>query len=129
MTLPKKIFLQLLCSMLCITAFLQSTAQPCTGSWALQRPLTSQCVVGQWIGWQNSVNPVGCPANPIYSGTQVNTFTFSNAVSLFYIDFRGLDGPPGCPRIEIKINGVLYPLSIAANPMLAATRLKFAMYQ
>ena len=88
-------------------------AQPCSGSWALQRPLTSQCVVGQWIGWQNSGSPVGCPTNPIYSGTQVNTFTFSNAVSLFYIDFRGLDAPPGCPRIEIKINGIFYPLTAA----------------
>lgn len=88
-------------------------AQPCSGSWALQRPLTSQCVIGQWIGWQNSGSPAGCPASPNYSGTQVNTFTFSDAVSLFYIDFRGLDGPPSCPKIEIRINGIFYPLTAA----------------
>jgi hypothetical protein len=88
-------------------------AQPCSGSWALQRPATAQCVVGQWIGWQNSGNPAGCPTNPIYSGTQVNTFTFLDAVSLFYLDFKGFDGPPGCPRIEIKINGIFYLLTAA----------------
>ena len=113
MPLFKNIFFKLLCFIICLTKTVNVASQPCSGSWALQRPLTSQCVVGQWIGWQNSGSPVGCPTNPIYSGTQVNTFSFSAAVSLFYLDFTGLDGPPGCPRIEIKINGIFYPLTLA----------------
>ena len=89
-------------------------AQPCSGSWALQRPLTSLCVVGQWVGWQNpGGNPSGCPINPVYTGVQTNTFTFSNPVSTFSIDFRGFDASPGCARIEIKINDVFYPLTTA----------------
>ena len=113
MPLFKNIFFKLLCFIICLTKTVNVASQPCNGSWALQRPLTVQCVVGQWIGWQNSGSPVGCPTNPIYSGTQVNTFSFSAAVSLFYLDFTGLDGPPGCPRIEIKINGIFYPLTLA----------------
>jgi hypothetical protein len=100
--------------MLCITAVLQSTAQPCTGSWALQLPLTVECVSGQWIGWQTGpVNPPGCPINPVYVGVQSNTFTFTQPVSTFSIDFRDFDGTIQCPRMEIKINGSFYPLTIA----------------
>lgn len=115
MSSKTKLYFKLLsCFVFCILCTISiAKAQVCGGTWALQRPLTAQCVVGQWIGWQNSGNPVGCPTNPTYSGTQVNTFTFLDAVSLFYIDFKGLDGPPGCPRIEIKINGIFYPLTSA----------------
>ena len=88
-------------------------AQICGGSWALQRPLTSQCVVGQWIGWQNMTEPEGCPINPIYTGVQINTFTFDNAVNSFSIDFKGFDGNPQCARMEVRINGIFYPLTAA----------------
>jgi hypothetical protein len=89
-----------------------SEAQVCAGSWSLQRPVTLQCVVGQWIGWQNVNDPLGCPVNPIYTGVQTNTFTFNNPVIAFAIDFKGLDTSPGCARIEIKINEVFYPLTV-----------------
>lgn len=111
MTLTKKIFLQLLCSMFCITSVLQSTAQPCGGSWALQRPLTIQCVTGQWVGWENITLPPDCPSNPIYIGTQTNTFTFNIPVNSFSLDFIGFEGFSQCLRIEIKINGIFYPLT------------------
>lgn len=88
-------------------------SQVCVGSWALQRPLTQECVTGQWIGWQNVGSPAGCPINPIYSGVQINTFTFNEPKSLFSIDFRGFDGQAFCPRIEIKINGIYFPLTAA----------------
>lgn len=86
-------------------------SQPCNGSWALQRPLTQECVTGQWIGWQNGGNPAGCPINPTYVGVQSNTFTFDQPVAGFSMDFRGFDGSVQCPRIEIKINGIFYPLT------------------
>ena len=98
----------------CLSYFIcqkNAIAQSCGGSWNLQRPLTIQCVAGQWIGWQNSGNPSGCPVNPTYSGVETNTFTFTNPVNSFFIDFRGFDGSIGCPRIEIKINGIFYPLT------------------
>ena len=47
----------------------------------------------------------------MYSGVQTNTFTFTNPVSIFSIDFRGFDGTALCPRIELKINGLFYPLT------------------
>lgn len=87
------------------------TAQPCAGSWALQRPLTSQCVTGQWVGWQNNADPLNCPTNPDYVGVQSNTFTFDIPVSNFNIDFKGFEGSPYCARIEIKVNGLFYQLT------------------
>ena len=98
------------CLFICFFNSLAS-AQLCSGSWSLQRPLTDFCVTGQWVGWQNTNNPVGCPVTPLYGGTQSNTFTFANAVSNFTIDFSGFDGPVSCARIEIKINGTFYPLT------------------
>ncbi len=87
-----------------------SNAQICSGSWALQRPLSSFCASGQWVGWQNSGTPIGCPIIPNYVGVQSNTFNFSNSVNFFSIDFAGFDGMPLCARIEIKVNGVFFPL-------------------
>lgn len=107
----KNIFLKLFCAVICLIATVNITAQICSGSWALQRPVTIQCVTGQWVGWQNSGNPLGCPINPVYVGVQINTFTFSNSVSTFSIDLRSFDGMVNCPRIELKINGVFYPLT------------------
>ncbi len=88
-------------------------AQLCSGSWALQRPLTQECVTGQWIGWQNVGSPTGCPNNPVYTGVQINTFTFNEPIGFFYIDFRGFDGQAFCPKIEIRINGTFYQLTPA----------------
>lgn len=109
--------LQLLLPVLlvCFSLFQKSNAnaQSCAGSWALNRPLTSQCVTGQWVGWQNNGSPSDCPINPSYIGTQTNTFYFTNPVNSFFIDFRGTDGPPGCARIEVKVNDIFYPLSTA----------------
>jgi len=113
MPLFKNIFFKLLCFAFCLSTK-SIFAQACNGSWALQRPLTSQCVIGQWVGWQNGGDPLGCPVNPLYSGVQTNTFTFAYPVSSFSIDFRGFDGAVLCPRIEIKVNGLFYPL-MASN--------------
>lgn len=86
--------------------------QFCSGSWALQRPVTSNCFSGQWVGWQNpGPPPVGCPINPAYPGTETNTFTFTNPVSNFSIDFTGFDGSNECPRIGLKVNGSFYHLT------------------
>ncbi len=38
-------------------------------------------------------------------------FTFTQPVNIFSIDLRGFDGAIQCPRIEIKINGIFYPLT------------------
>lgn len=103
----------LLISILVIGFCNMANAQLCSGTWALQRPLTSQCVTGQWVGWQNVTEPVGCPTNPTYTGSQTNTFTFTIPVNNFSIDFIGFDGSPFCARIEVKVNGVLYHLTNA----------------
>lgn len=87
-------------------------AQTCAGSWALQRPASDPCVNGQWVGQAGS-NPIGCPINPLYTALQTNTFTFPAPVSTFFIDFSGFDGAVQCPRMEVKINGIFYPLSIS----------------
>lgn len=114
MPLFKNIFFKLFCFTVCLAKTVNVTAQPCSGSWTLQRPLTAECVVGQWVGWQNgAVNPSGCPINPVYIGVQLNTFTFALPANTFSIDFRDFDGSIQCPRIEIKINGVFYPLTVA----------------
>ena len=65
------------------------------------------------MGWENNSSPADCPTTPLYVGTQTNTFTFTNPVNTFSIDFRGTDGPSGCPRIEIKVNGIFYHLTNA----------------
>ena len=47
----------------------------------------------------------------MYTGVQSNTFTFNQTVTTFSIDLRGFDGSIQCPRIEIKINAIFYPLT------------------
>jgi len=111
MPLFKNIFINLFCFTVCLNNTVNIIAQSCAGSWALQRPATIECVTGQWVGWQNSNNPVGCPTNPTYTGTESNTFTFSNPVNAFSIDFIGFDGAPFCARLEIKVNDIFYPLT------------------
>lgn len=110
MVIWKYIF-RLLFTIISIVNYHTTEAQLCGGSWALQRPLTIQCVTGQWIGWQNSGPPTGCPSNPTYSGVQTNTFTFTAPVSDFFIDFYGFDGASQCSRIQIKINDIFYHLT------------------
>lgn len=85
----------------------------CSGSWTLQRPITTECFSGQTVGENPSGNPAGCPTNPTYTSLQSNIFTFTNPVNAFFIDFRAFDGSPNCPRMEIKVNGVFYPLTTA----------------
>jgi len=111
MALFKTIFFKLICVTVCLSKIVNVSGQSCSGSWAIQRSLTQECVTGQWIG-QTGGNPVGCPTNPVYTSLQTNTFTFTQPVGTFYIDLRGFDGSTQCPRIEIKINGIFYPLSI-----------------
>jgi hypothetical protein len=86
--------------------------QACAGSWAVQRPITSGCISGQWVG-QISNNPAGCPVNPTYMAIETNTYTFAIPVSTFFIDFNGFDGQAHCARMEIKVNGLFYPLTMA----------------
>lgn len=107
----KYIFIFLSLSIFIIGFCKDTSAQPCAGSWAKQRPLTSQCVTGQWVGWQNNADPLNCPTNPDYVGVQSNTFTFDIPVSNFNIDFKGFEGSPYCARIEIKVNGLFYQLT------------------
>ena len=111
MVTKKKIYTWLFCFAACLIAIDNIKAQSCAGSWALQRPASDPCVTGQWVG-QAGGNPTGCPVNPSYTALQTNTFTFTDPVSTFSIDFSGFDGSVQCPRMEIKINGVFYPLSI-----------------
>ncbi len=87
-------------------------AQPCNGSWATNNPITYQCITGQWIGQGTVTNPVGCPPIPVYTVPQTNTFNFDNPVNDFILDFVGYSGST-CARMELKINGVFYPLTIA----------------
>ena len=90
------------------------SAQICSGTWALNHILSQACLTGQWIGYQNpTADPAGCPANPVYMGVQINTFSFANPVSGFIIDFKGFDASPGCARLELRINGSFYPLTTA----------------
>jgi len=96
---------------LCLLSTANITAQPCSGSWELQRPLNSTCFSGQWVGWQNIGTPSGCPVNPIYTGVQTNTYTFPYVVNSFDIDFTGFDGAQFCARLEVKINGSFYALN------------------
>lgn len=112
MTALKKMLAQLLYFAACFTATHNVNAQVCAGSWSTQRPITEECVSGQWVG-QISGNPAGCPVNPTYTSLQANTFTFASPVSTFFIDFIGFDGAVQCARMEIKVNGVFYPLTTA----------------
>lgn len=112
MTTVQKIHASLFCLTICLITIGNIKAQPCAGSWALQRPITQQCVSGQWVG-QVSGNPAGCPVNPTYTSLQTNTFTFASPVSTFFIDFLGFDGAVQCARMEIKVNGVFYSLTTA----------------
>ncbi|MCX6324117.1 MAG: T9SS type A sorting domain-containing protein [Sphingobacteriales bacterium] len=98
-----------------ITIFSPQTTlgQACSGHWVSNRPLTFQCISGQQIGINNNyLDPSGCPINPLYLATQTNTFIFNNPVNDFFIDFNAFDcTSPGCPRLQIKINGITYPVS------------------
>ncbi len=105
-----KILTYLLCFFACIVCIKNAKSQACAGSWANERPITVDCFSGQYVG-QVSGNPTGCPINPVYTGLQTNTFTFNVPVSIFSIDFRSFDGAVQCPRMEIKINGIFYPLN------------------
>lgn len=85
-------------------------AQPCSGTWSRIHPLNYLCVDGQWIGEQNGNDyPVGCPVNPVYNANQTITFTFTNPVSAFKINFNAFSGND-CSRIQVKINNIFYPL-------------------
>jgi len=98
--------------LVCIPQFIK--AQSCSGHWVNSQPVSFQCIVGQFIGTMvPGSDPVGCPINPIYSGSQSNTFIFDNPVNDFFIDIVGFSSAPGCARMQIKINGVFFPLSLA----------------
>ncbi len=107
----KKILIPILCFAFFLITPNNIKAQVCAGSWAVQRPATIDCISGQYVG-QPGGDPAGCPINPLYTVLQTNTFTFSAPVSTFAIDFRGFDGSVQCPRMEIKVNGIFYPLTI-----------------
>lgn len=87
-------------------------AQSCSGHWVNNHPLTFQCISGQQIGLPPLGDPPGCPVNPIYTPLQTNTFIFDNPVSDFFIDFNAFNSYLiGCPRLQIKLNGIFYPLT------------------
>lgn len=110
----KKILLKLLLCFVFSIAIGNIKAQVCSGSWTFNNPLTLGCQSGQWVGMQNpTANPVGCPTNPTYTTNQTNIFSFNNQTNAFTIDFSGFDSNPGCARIEVKINGIFYPLTSA----------------
>jgi len=80
------------------------------------RPLSFQCISGQLIGQPSPLgDPTGCPLNPVYTSLQTNTFIFNNSVNDFFIDFNAFDSdsPPGCPRMQVKINGIFFPLTVS----------------
>lgn len=115
MILCKKIFFTLLLYLVfSISVVTKSKAQICNGSWTIGSSLNYGCFLGTWIGQFNSnLEPPGCPINPIYTAGQTNTFIFDNPVSGFTIDFYSLTTAAGCGRIEIKIDGIFYPLTAA----------------
>ena len=90
-----------------------SIGQDCNGHWVYNHPKTFQCISGQWIGFSNPGNqePTLCPVNPVYTIDQGNTFVFDTPVSEFTLNFNAFTTGVGCARIEIKINGVFYPLT------------------
>jgi len=95
-----------------IAAPLVSISQACSGNWIYNRPLTFQCITGQQIGLPPMGDPFPCPINPVYTALQTNTFNFNNPINDFFIDFIAFDAvTPGCPRMQIKINGVFFALT------------------
>lgn len=109
-----KYFIKVLSCIFYISFFVSKNnikAQSCAGSWAVNRPISVQCITGQYVGQSGTINPVGCPTNPIYTAIQINTFTFASPVSSFFIDFIGFDGAIQCARMEVKVNGVFYALT------------------
>jgi hypothetical protein len=56
-------------------------------------------------------NPPGCPINPVYTGVETNTFTFSSPVSDFSFDFNGFDASSQCARIQLKVDGIFFHLT------------------
>lgn len=112
MTHCKKIFFKLVFFFAFgILILIDTKAQPCSGSWAVGSSLNWGCINGVALNLNNNLEPPGCPINPSYTSEQTNTFTFNNPVSSFTIDFRGFSTAAGCARLEIKINGLFYPLS------------------
>ena len=104
-------------SVITICAPLFARCQSCSGHWVTNHPLTYECISGQHIGYNNNVgppDPPGCPANPVYTASQTNSFIFDNPVNDFFIDFNAFDAvAAGCPRMQIKINGLFYPLTVS----------------
>ncbi|MBC7536520.1 MAG: T9SS type A sorting domain-containing protein [Ferruginibacter sp.] len=99
-----------------ITIFspLTTLGQACSGLWVNNHPLTFQCISGQQIGLPAMGDPFPCPVNPVYTSLQTNTFNFDNPINDFFIDFNAFDAvSPGCPRMQIKINGIFFPLTVA----------------
>lgn len=86
--------------------------QACNGHWVRNQPLTFQCISGQQIGLPPMPDPMGCPTNPTYTALQTNTYIFDNPVNDFFIDFNAFSSASGCARLQIKINGIFFPLSI-----------------
>ena len=61
-----------------------------------------------------ALNPAGCPTNPSYTTSQTNTFIFDNLVNNFFVDFNAFSSHiVGCPRMQVKINGIFYFLTAA----------------
>lgn len=86
-------------------------AQDCNGHWVNNRPFSFHCISGQIIGPSTCC---ACGPNPSYSGTEINTFIFDAPVNDFFIDFNAFDAPSvNCSRMEIKINGIFFPLTAA----------------
>ncbi|MEO6669841.1 MAG: T9SS type A sorting domain-containing protein [Ferruginibacter sp.] len=94
-------------------SFAPVSAQVCTGSWSTNNLLSYDCITGQWIGFGTTLEPVGCPANPVYIPSETTTFTFASPVSAFSINFNAFSTAPGCGKMEIRINDVFYNLSSA----------------
>ncbi len=95
-----------------IHAPVTAICQACSGHWVNNHPLTFQCISGQQIGLPPMGDPTGCPINPIYTSLQTNTFLFDNPVNDFFIDFNAFNSNIiGCPRLQIKINDIFYPLT------------------
>jgi hypothetical protein len=86
-----------------------SVVSLCSGTWSLHRPINVQCFSGQYVGTVSG-NIGGCPINPVYNGVETNTFTFTNPVNNFNIDFSGFDASSQCARIRLNVNGVFFHL-------------------
>jgi len=93
------------------TAQQYAISQACSGHWVNNHPLTYECISGQQIGLPPMGDPIGCPINPAYTALQTNTFIFDNPVNDFFIDFNAFSSTSGCARLQIKINGIFFPLT------------------